>query len=73
MLLEIEEIEMKNNRRLSAMERSQAETNKRLQDVMKSIMNLQGMLETVSVKYVGDARQLDRSKGTIPDKAGGSS
>ncbi|KAG0595233.1 hypothetical protein M758_UG151700 [Ceratodon purpureus] len=41
------EMDKANSRRLSAMERIQAETNKRLEDVMQSKLNLQSMLQYV--------------------------
>lgn len=49
-----QEMEKKNSTRLSAMERNQAEINKRLDDVMKSNLNLQNMLETVIISLSGN-------------------
>lgn len=42
-----QEMERKNATRLSAMEQNQAETDRRLEDVMKSNLHLQNMLQTV--------------------------
>lgn len=46
-LTDLQDMEKKNSSRLSAMEWNQVDANRRLDDVMKSNLNLQNMLRTV--------------------------
>ena len=61
-------MERKNSERLSAMEKTQAETNRRLEDVLQSNMSLQSMLQSVLINMsrsnAGETCALPRTSNT---------